>query len=344
MQNRVAFFVLLFSTMLSAQTNHERLTQLSDVKRISFGSCSDQGDEQPLWQDLIRQKPDLWIWGGDNIYADWTNTTMLEAYQLQNAHPDYQTFKAQTPIIGTWDDHDYAYDNAGGSYANKQESQKLHLDFMEVPESSPRRQQEGIYTSYAFGEGDKKMKMIILDNRYFKNLEPDYPMLGKNQWEWLEVELTNSEARIHFIITGLSVLSPLLPYTEEWGHTLELDRMLELLKKTKPQGVVFLTGDKHFSSIFRRWGHLEFMSSGMTHTAPTNTWWYLGRQYPTTYFGLSYGQIDIAWEETTPLITLSMRTPSGRDVHKSVFRWESERWMPVRSLKQDLFPTLNNLE
>ena len=277
--------------------------------------------------------------GGDNIYADWTRLTMLEAYRIQNAHPDYQTFKAQTPIIGTWDDHDYAYDNAGGSYESKQEGQRLHLDFVEVPEDSPRRQQEGIYTSYVFGEEEKKIKIIILDNRYFKNLEPDYPMLGKTQWDWLEGQLTTSNAKIHLIATGLPVLSPLIPYTEEWAETSELDRMLDLLKKTKPRGVVFLTGDKHFSSIYRRWGHLEFMSSAMTHTAPTNTWWYLGRQYPVTYFGLSYGQIDIAWEETTPVITLSMRTPSGRDVHKSVFRWEAGRWLPVRSPKQEIFPT-----
>lgn len=335
----MAIFLLLFSHLLHAQTNHERLTQIKNLNRISFGSCNDQDDEQPLWKDLIKQKPDLWIWGGDNIYADWTRVTMPEAYQLQNARHDYQTFKSQTPIIGTWDDHDYAYDNAGGSYDMKQESQKLHLDFVEEPKDSPRRKQEGIYTSYVFGEADKKIKIIILDNRYFKNLEPDYPILGKTQWDWLEGELTNSEAKIHLITTGLPVLSPLIPYTEEWAHTTELDRMLELLKKTKPQGVVFLTGDKHFSSIYRRWGHLEFMSSGMTHTAPTNTWWYLGRQYPTTYFGLSYGQIDVDWEDTTPLITLSMRTPSGRDVHKSVFRWETQRWMPVRSPKQEIFPT-----
>lgn len=331
----IAILLLLLSSLSPAQTNHERLSQLKNLKRISFGSCNDQGDEQPLWKDLIQQKPDLWIWGGDNIYADWTRLTMLEAYKIQNAQADYQAFKAQTPIIGTWDDHDYAYDNAGGSYDKKQESQRMHLDFMEEPEDSPRRKQEGIYTSYEFGEADKKIKIIILDNRYFKNLEPDYPMLGKTQWDWLETELTDSDAKIHLITTGLPVLSPLIPYTEEWAHTNELDRMLNLLKKTKPRGVVFLTGDKHFSSIYRRWGHLEFMSSGMTHTAPSNTWWYLGRQYPTTYFGLSYGQIDIAWEETTPLITLSMRTPSGRDVHKSVFRWETERWMPVRTTTKE---------
>lgn len=322
--------ICLISSMSFSQTNHERLLQLEELKRISFGSCNDQRDEQPLWQDLIKQRPDLWIWGGDNVYADWKNEEAIRlAYEKQNSNSDYQRFKSLTPIIGTWDDHDFAFDNASGSYQFKKASQQLALDFLEEPSDSPRRSQEGIYTSYEFGEKQRKIKIILLDNRYFKGLEPEYPMLGKVQWEWLEKELTNSSAKIHFIVTGLPVLSPLIPYTEEWAHTNELDRMLNLLKKTGPQGVVFLVGDKHFSSFYQRWGNLEFMSSGMTHVARRNTWWYLGRKYPRTFFGLSYGQIDIAWEEEIPLITLSMRNTTGRDIHKKTYRWTTKGWRKI---------------
>lgn len=317
-----------------AQTNHQRLQNLKDLKRISFGSCNNQGDAQPLWDDLIRQRPDLWIWGGDNIYADWIEgRDIANAYAYQNRNPKYHLFKTQTPIIGTWDDHDFGFDNANGEFESKKESQQLHLNFLEVPKDSPRRQQDGIYTSHAFGEDSRKIKIIILDNRYFKGLDSEYPMLGKTQWDWLEGELTNSIAKIHFIVTGLPVLSPLIPYTEEWAHTNELDRMLNLLRKTKPKGVVFLTGDKHFSSIYRRWGHLEFMSSGMTHITPRKTWFYLGRKYPTTFFGLSYGQIDIKWEEDIPTIKMSMRTTSGKNVHLSEFKWAQENWRSVNISK-----------
>lgn len=329
MQRIAALFLFLISLQALAQNNFERLQQITELKRIAFGSCNDQDDEQPLWKDLIRQKPDLWIWGGDNIYADWTSVTMPEAYARQNAHPDYASFKEQTAMIGTWDDHDYALDNADGTFQLKKESQKLHLDFLEEPPHSPRRMQEGIYTSYQFGPPERLVKVIILDNRYFKALDPDYPILGKTQWDWLEKELTNSPAKIHFITTGLSVLSPLLPFTEEWAQTSEMKRMLELLNKTNPQGVVFLTGDKHFSSVFKRWGHLEFMSSGMTHVADRRTWWYLGQKYPVTYFGLSYGQIDINWSGETPWLSLSMRTPSGKDVHKQKWEWSGLDWKRV---------------
>jgi alkaline phosphatase D len=322
------FILFLLATAFShSKTNQERLQEISELRRIAFGSCNYQYSYQPLWEDLLGQKPDLWIWGGDSIYADWKDPEdVLQAFQTQNAHPQYSQFKEQTPIIGTWDDHDFGYDNASGMYLYKKESQQLFLDFLDEPKGSLRRQQDGIYTSYDFGEANKKIKIIILDNRFFKDLDWDYPMLGKEQWNWLEEQLTNSDAKIHFIVTGLSVFSPLIPITEEWAETVELDNMLKLLKKTKAQGVVFLTGDKHFSSIFQRWGQLEFMSSGMTHQAPRKTWWYLARRYPVTYFGLSYGQIDIDWVDAIPVLTMSMRNEYGQDIHRQKYIWQHTKW------------------
>jgi alkaline phosphatase D len=328
----LAAAVFLFMSLNAfSQSNHQRLQNLKDLKRISFGSCNNQGDAQPLWDDLIRQKPDLWIWGGDNIYADWNSGgNIARGYIAQNEIPKYKVFKRQTPMIGTWDDHDYGLDNANGNFAGKKESQQQHLDFLEVPNNSPLRRQEGIYTSHEYGEESRKIKIILLDNRYFKNLDPEYPLLGRTQWEWLERELISSTAKIHLIVTGLPVTSPLIPYTEEWAESKELNRMLTLLKATKPKGVVFLTGDKHFSSIYKRWGQLEFMSSGMTHIAARKTWFYLSRQYPTTFFGLSYGQIDVSWEEEIPTIKLSMRTTKGNDVHLSKYKWLSEQWQWIK--------------
>lgn len=326
----VVMTAVCLSLSCFAETNFEKLKNLKELNRISFGSCNDQGDDQPLWNDLIKQKPDLWIWGGDNVYADWmTRGSISLAYAFQNKNPQYHLFKKQTPIIGTWDDHDFSSDNADGNFTDKIKSQQEHLDFLEVPKDSLIRQQEGIYTSYEFGQQSRRIKIIILDNRYFKNLDPKYPILGKVQWDWLEQELLFSTAKMHFIVTGLPVLSPLIPFTEEWAQTSELSRMLELLKRTKPKGVIFLTGDKHFSSIYKRWGHLEFMSSGMTHVADKKTWFYLSKKYPTTYFGLSYGQIDIQWENETPTIKMSMRTTTGADVHTSRFKWQQETWQPV---------------
>ncbi|MFL5810188.1 MAG: alkaline phosphatase D family protein, partial [Flavisolibacter sp.] len=287
------------------------------MRSVAFGSCNNQNDLQPLWKDLLGQKPDLWIWGGDIIYADWGKTSIEAAYKKLLANPDYQEVKAQIPMIGTWDDHDFAFDNADGTVAvdKKKESQKQFLDFFEIPLDHPRRNQEGVYHSIDMGEGDQKIKFIMLDNRYFKNLDPKAPMLGEIQWEWLENEFKASTANLHVIVSGLSIFSPLLPYTDEWWqYPREVTRMLDLLKKYNVKAPFFLSGDKHFSAIFKYSNQLEFMSSGMTHVAPKKTWWYLGKKYPITYFGLSYGRFDIDWDGNMPKLKLFMRD-GKRDIN-----------------------------
>lgn len=330
MQNGLALLLLILSTTLYAQSNQDRLELLksSNVTRIAFGSCNNQNDKQPLWKDLEVTKPDLWIWGGDIIYADWErNYDIVASYKKQKELPEYKAFADKTAVIGLWDDHDYASNDAGGRNPMKVENQKHLLDFLDEPLDSPRRTQEGIYTSYEIGEEGKKIKIILLDGRYFKGLEADAPVLGNKQWEWFENEIRTSTAQMHLIMTGLSIFSPLLPYSEEWWHWPgEVRRLLKIMNDYKPQGAIFLTGDKHFGSIFRSNGQLEFLSSGMTHVIDRRAWWYLGRKYPTTYFGMNYGMIDIEWEGQTPLITLALRTPNHRNVHQQKYRWGDGKW------------------
>lgn len=326
MHTVLSLLLIFFSFHIKAN-NHERLQSLKTIKRITFGSCNNQNQQQPLWKDMIKQKPDLFIWGGDTIYADWGKSeTVRKAYDKQKANPDYAQFISQTPYIGIWDDHDYAFDGAGGDLSFKKISQQLMLDFYDVPLDSIRREQEGIYSSYEFGEGQQKIKFIMLDNRYFKDLDPEAPILGKTQWEWLENEFKNSTASLHFIFSGLSIFSPLLPYSEEWRHyPSEVNRMLSLLKTYQVKAPLFVSGDKHFSSIFKYSGQLEFLSSGLTHTAPRSTWWYLGRKYPTTYFGISYGQIDISWEEALPKLKMMIRN-GKEEIHKRDVIWKNNTW------------------
>jgi alkaline phosphatase D len=329
-QNGFAFFLLFFATTLFAQSNQERLETLrpKNLTRIAFGSCNNQNHDQPLWDDLMLTKPDLWIWGGDVIYADWERHYDIKAsYEKQKIQPAYKAFAERTPIIGMWDDHDFAGNNADGTNPHKVENQKLFLDFLEEPANSPRRTQEGIYTSYEFGEEGKRIKVILLDGRYFKGLDPAAPMLGTRQWEWFENELKNSTAQVHLIMTGLSIFSPLLPYAEEWWEKpTEVQRMIKLLEDYKPSAPIFLTGDKHFSTIFRSYGQIEFLSSGMTHVIDPKAWWYLRRKYPVTYFGMSYGMIDVQWEGSIPVLTLSARTTDHQSLFQQTYRYEIGKW------------------
>ncbi len=48
---------------------------------MAFGSCNKQYLKNDLWDDIIAQDPDVWIWGGDIVYADTKNMdTLREDY------------------------------------------------------------------------------------------------------------------------------------------------------------------------------------------------------------------------------------------------------------------------
>ena len=57
--------------------------QQKPVTKIAFGSCSDQKRPQPLWDDIVAQKPDVWIWLGDNIYGDSESMDTLRTKYAQ---------------------------------------------------------------------------------------------------------------------------------------------------------------------------------------------------------------------------------------------------------------------
>lgn len=326
-------FVLLMIVSFAAsaqQTNFEKLKSVDNLQRLAFGSCNKQYNEQPLWKDLIQQAPDLFIWAGDNVYANTEIASdILKSYQQQNQIEDYKFFKAFTPIIGTWDDHDYGTNDGNGRYPIKKQSQKFALDFYEEPEMSPRRLREGIYTSYDFGEVGKKIKVILLDNRYFKELEPEAKMLGSKQWTWLTNEIKRSDASLHLVVSGLSVISPAAPGSEEWNDfPTERIRLRKIFESSK-KPYLYLSGDKHFSSVFKRDGEYEFMASGMTHNTRLPLRPYVMARYPDPVFVYNYGLIDFSWEKTSPILSVSIRTVHGQNLHLKKLKWGASGWNEI---------------
>ena len=63
---------------------------------------------------------------------------------------EYKKLKKSTPIIATWDDHDYGMNDVGRHYEKKEQSKKIFLKFFNEPMNSERRKHEGIYTSYMY--------------------------------------------------------------------------------------------------------------------------------------------------------------------------------------------------
>lgn len=303
-------YIVLFLFSLNAWSVDLNLSERID--RFAFGSCNKQDKVQPLWGEILSSKPQLWIWGGDIVYPP-NNATPAElkaAYDKQQKNLGYQALKAKVPVIGVWDDHDYGLNNGGANYQYKNEARQIFLDFIGAPANDPRRSRPGIYHSYTVGPVDQQVKILLIDNRTFKI---DGNILGEAQWTWLERELEKSKAQVHFLVFGLSVLAPRLVRTEDWRDDMtSYNRMMELLRKHQPKGIIILSGDKHFSHFFHKEGLLEFMSSGLTHTVRLPLRPVVNRYYSNPHIGLNFGVVDIHWDETPLKVTLSMRGQHGR--------------------------------
>jgi len=254
---------------------------------IAFGSCNKHTLVNLLWDDISNADPDVWIWGGDIVYADTDDMQLLEAtYKAQNEIIGYKNIKSKIPIIGTWDDHDYGLNDGGVEFLAKKQSQQKFLDFMGVSLDSPRRMQEGVYTTHDYVQEQGTIKVLVLDTRYFRTaLTPDIEtekrnkpntygtgtILGDKQWQWLQNELNNSKADYNILVSSIQFLSNEHGF-ECWGNfPHEINRLENIIATSKAKGVIILSGDRHISEISRtsidgiKYPLIDFTSSGLTH-------------------------------------------------------------------------------
>lgn len=255
---------------------------------IAFGSCNKQYETNALWDEVLMNRPDIWVWGGDIIYSDTEDMDKMQAdYKQQLQQEGYDVLNQTVEVHGTWDDHDYGLNDGGLEYEKKAESQQLLLDFLGVAKSDKRRARKGVYYSKDFITKKGSVKLIILDTRYFRTAltvsnkigrryDPspldNGTLLGATQWQWLETTLKTSKADFNIIMSSIQFLSQQHGY-ESWGtmpH--EVQKMYELIKTSEAKGVVFLSGDRHISEFSKRtidgvsYPLIDFTSSGMTHS------------------------------------------------------------------------------
>lgn len=191
------------------------------IESVAVGSCFKvQGTMSETMTRIVNSQPDLFMWLGDNIYADTTDmNVMRDKYDAKKLNTDYQRFlEANIPVLATWDDHDFGANNAGNNYSKREESQQEFLRHFDIVEGDVRYStQDGIYSAIVQGPTGKQVHSIMLDARYFRSptfssygtcLGNNSTMLGDAQWAWLEQELAKP-SEIKIIGSGIQVLPPL---------------------------------------------------------------------------------------------------------------------------------------
>lgn len=308
--NSLKFFCLLIFVNYSCQFAKNTTANTTSTSKLilAFGSCSKENKEQKLWNDIIKEQPDVWIWLGDNIYGDTDDMTKLRAkYDRQKQHPEYQKLKAQAEILGIWDDHDYGANDAGKYYAKKAESQQEFLNFIDVPTNDVRRERKGVYHAKTIKKGDLKVKIVLLDARYFrddliKENKVNLPnvageILGDEQWQWLAKELKNSTADVHIMGSGIQVI-PEEHRFEKWANfPTERKRLFDLLKELDVKRPIFISGDRHSGEISAlNWNGktiYDITSSSLTHGRPNSNFEPNQYRVGEMVYTINYGILEI---------------------------------------------------
>lgn len=172
-----------------------QLLESKALSRIAFGSChsrnafdrdysvgNDAGainGSPPIW-DVIRREvePQAFLWTGDAVYPPRNATKgdtplhiLTDEYHhmLHNETLGYSSFRRGIVVAGTWDDHDYGGNDRGKELQSREQRRDAYLDFIGVSQDDDRRNRLGVYSSIDLGEEGRKVKVIFLDTRSFRN-------------------------------------------------------------------------------------------------------------------------------------------------------------------------------
>lgn len=286
----VCYAILLGNIMACQQ-------KMPEVSRIAFGSCAHETEPQPVLELAATYKPDAFIFLGDNIYGDTDNMdTLQKKYNQLASKPGFVQLQTSSRILAIWDDHDFGRNDAGRGYPYKAASKEIFLNFFKEPTNSERRKHEGIYDAVYLTKGNKTIQVILLDVRTFRcnqlpwvkgavlprkeyfytpeyqpHSSADSTLLGATQWQWLAKELSKP-ADLRLICSGSQFGIEYNGYEAWANYPQEQQKMLELLKNTQANGVLFLTGDVHYAEISRLQYPGLYPLYDITSSGITSTW------------------------------------------------------------------------
>jgi alkaline phosphatase D len=228
------------------------------------------GIEERIYPHMIKTGGDFMLWTGDYLYfwkwhyKSWEG--MMRKYISTRSHKKMERFVESCPQYSMWDDHDYGPNDAGGHWGGEENAFDVFKRFWPNP-SYGTDSLWGNYTSFKYQDSE----FFLTDDRSFRT-EPDVKepsFLGDKQMKLLQSQLLDSKATFKFIAIGNQVLNK-LNHKECFQHyTNEVDELTNFIYNNHITGVIFLTGDMHYSELIkaeRKDGYplYDFTCSGIT--------------------------------------------------------------------------------
>jgi alkaline phosphatase D len=233
---------------------------------IALGSCayiSEEALDRPgkpygsnysIFESIAKKNPDIMVWGGDNIYlreADWDSKTgIYHRYSHSRKIKELQPLLAKTQNFAIWDDHDFGPNDSDRGFYNKYTTQQAFKDFWTNKSYGINpNQKEGVYSCFNWSDAE----VFLLDNRFFKSpndrITGEKIMLGNEQIQWLIDALVSSKASFKIIVIGGQVLNTEAVLENYENYKTEKEQLLNEITANKIKGVMFISGDRHFTEL-----------------------------------------------------------------------------------------------
>jgi len=237
----------------SAEEDFEFLTGSCALMLNGIGRIPFPGFSHYIFKRMKKKGGDFMLWLGDNTYyfgKDYESGENMFQRQLKQRrkYPILNDFLGSLPQYAIWDDHDFGPNNADSSFQLKEDALKVFQHFW--PNTYPDQKVfKGNYFSFRYADCD----FYMTDGRFWRSAPGDSSasMLGETQMTWLKKQLITSTATFKFIAVGSQVIdnSNFGEYYQQYPR--EYNELLSFITDNNVKGVIFLTGDKHFTELTR---------------------------------------------------------------------------------------------
>jgi len=298
---------------------------------VAFVSCVDI-EPNAIWSEMRQLEVDAACLMGDTPYIDHSDLGVVRGKHRQFLQLEgLAELAAQTPVVGTWDDHDFGLNNGNGLNMQAGKANTLRGFTEYRAHAQYGNGQAGVYHKLDLG----MIEVFLLDPRYFSQTAPS-PVdaaqptcFGADQWAWLLQGLRESKAPFKVLAMGAIWQDKKNSETDDmFTYWYERDALLNVIRDEKIAGVSLLGGDIHVARYLLHPRRLNYdlhdfiISPGHDHTIPT-----LDAYHPSREWSLVEGtQFLILTADGTgdqPRLVAQFRQPGGVLNHQTVLPLQS---------------------
>ncbi|MEO1101376.1 MAG: alkaline phosphatase D family protein [Pseudomonadota bacterium] len=323
-------------------------TSTTPLTRILVGSCNDEEKYSPALARIAEEDADLFLMVGDNVYGDrdgraYVNNQpeldeLRESFYELALRDEFKAVRAKHPMMVAWDDHDYGENDGGRSFAFRVLAEKIHETFWGLTDQDVGAW-PGTYHARMFGPEGQRTQIIVLDTRYFRSdLTPTdewgvagkeryipapeaqmQDMLGSPQWTWLQNQLVKP-ADLRLIVSSIQII-PDVHGWESWDKMpTERAYLYDLIERTNANGVVFVSGDRHTSFLYRHDEILPYPAYELTASSLNVSFSETSEERDVAQLGDGYapenfGSLSIDWDAGT--VDLAIHDVEGVTVRET---------------------------